>query len=126
MLQYSDPAGAASLATVWVTFGGTANNPATYNCALYYNRSTNILYLDNDNATSWLAGGLGTFRVLQNSLCSISMLGTSLSLSGNTLTLRLAVAFTSAYSGSVNIYMSATDVSASTTGWQLRGTWNVQ
>ena len=85
-----------------------------------------MLYLENDMATSWMGGALGSFRILQNSQCSVTLAGTSVSLNGNTLTLRLPISFTAAYSGSwVKTYMSATDVVGASTGWQVRGTWDI-
>ena len=105
LLQYSDSAGAASLATVWAVFSGSANNPAANTCAVYYNRSSNTLYLENDAANAASGAVLGTNTTLQNSQCSVSVAGTSVSLSGNVLSLNLAVTFASAYSGTKSIYL---------------------
>ena len=44
-----------------------------------------------------------------------------LPLSGNTLTLNLAMTFKPAYAGAKNIYLYAVDISGSNSGWQLRG-----
>ena len=46
---------------------------------------------------------------------------TSVVLSGNTLTLNLAMTFKAAYAGAKNIYMYAADVSGSNTGWHATG-----
>ena len=50
---------------------------------------------------------------------------TSVVLSGNNLTLNLAMTFQASYAGVQNIYMYAADVSGSNTGWIQRGTWTV-
>ena len=65
VLQYSDSAGALNLATVWAVFGGSANNPAANTCAVYYNRSSNTLYLENDAANAASGAVLGTNTTLQ-------------------------------------------------------------
>ena len=50
---------------------------------------------------------------------------TSASRNGNALTLNLPLTFQPAYAGAKNIYMYASDVSGSTSGWQQQGTWTV-
>ena len=51
--------------------------------------------------------------------------GTTVILSGNTLTLNLAMTFKPAYAGAKNIYMHAVDISGTNSGWQQLGTWTV-
>ena len=108
-LQYSDSAGAASLASVWVGFGTSASYPAPSACTVEYSPSTNALYLENDAATSATAAVLGSAGTLQNSQCSVNMTGTAVALSGTALVLHLAVTFNSSFSGSKGIYMWAAD-----------------
>jgi hypothetical protein len=60
----------------------------------------------------------------QNSQCGISASGSSVSIAGNTLTLTLAITFTSAFTGNQVIYMAARTAAANS-GWQALGTWNV-
>ena len=75
--------------------------------------------------TAWSAGTVGTGATLQNSQCSLNMATTSVTQSGNTLTLNLATTFESAFTGVQNVFMYAGDVSGSNTGWVQRGTWTV-
>jgi len=62
---------------------------------------------------------------VQNSQCSISGANSSVSGSGNTLTLTLAVTFSASFSGNKVAYLSAQDISSNNSGWQALGTWNV-
>jgi hypothetical protein len=55
----------------------------------------------------------------------VNLSASSVVLSGNSLTLNLAMAFTSAYGGAKNIYMYAQNASGANSGWQTRGTWTV-
>jgi len=61
---------------------------------------------------------------VENSQCSISAAGSSVAGSGNTLTLTLAISFTSGFAGNKVLYLAAQDAS-SISGWQVMGTWNV-
>jgi hypothetical protein len=124
-LQYSDTAGAASLATVWAQFSTAANNLAPNSCELYYSAANNILYLLNDTASSWNAGTLGGRRILQNSQCSVNTANSTVAMNGNTLILNVATTFSPSYSGAKNIYLWAADAAGANTGWQVRGSWNV-
>jgi hypothetical protein len=67
----------------------------------------------------------GAATTLQNSQCSVNVGASSLSSSGSTLTLNLAMTFEPAYAGAQNIYMYAADVSGANSGWQSLGTWMV-
>jgi hypothetical protein len=124
-LQYSDTGGAASLTQVWVYFNATLANPASNACMLYYNTATNQIYLLNDNVTVFQPATLGAASTLQNSQCSVNVAASTVTLSGNTLTLNLAMTFKPAYAGAKNIYMHAIDISGSNSGWQPLGTWTV-
>jgi len=123
-LQYSDSAGANNLASVWVAFSGTASNPAPSSCAVRYVPSIQGIYLEDDTVTSATGVLLGSARLLENSQCSVNPAASSVSLSGNNLTLNLAVTFSSSFIGNgQNIYLRAIDNGGADTGWQLRGAW---
>ncbi len=124
-LQYSDSAGATSLQSVWAYFNATLANPASNSCLLYYNVAANQINLIQNNGTAWYAATPGAATALQNSQCSLDVAATSVALSGNTLTLNLAMTFAPAYAGAKNIYMYAADTSGANSGWQLLGTWAV-
>jgi hypothetical protein len=124
-LQYSDNGGAANLRQVWIYFNGTLANPADNACMLYYDAVANQIYLLNDNATAWQAAVPGTAAVLENSQCSLTLGAAKATVSGNTLTLNLALTFQPGFAGTRNIYMYASDAAGFNSGWQLRGAWTV-
>ncbi len=121
-LQYSDPAGAGNLTTVGVILGGSANPAGA--CAVSYDRSRNALSLLTDSGqlpTTSLTPGSG---VQQNSQCSLSGAGSSVSLAGQLLTLNLSLTFLPAFNGAKNVYLQAANSSGST-AWQGKGSWIV-
>ncbi len=120
--QFSDGNGATDLSTVSVLFNATASTTAA--CSVTYNRSANALSLLTDSGsapTGTIAPGTGS---QQNSQCTLSGTGSSVSLSGSTLTLNLPIVFQSAFSGAKNIYMQSTNPSGAT-AWQQMGLWTV-
>ena len=120
--QFSDPLGAADLTTVGVMFGGSANPSAA--CAVSYDRVHNTLALLTDSGqlpTSSITPGSGS---QQNSQCSLSGAGSSVSISGPILTLNLALTFLPAFNGAKNIYMQAANPFGSTP-WQAMGAWSI-
>jgi hypothetical protein len=123
-LQYSDTGGTGSLSWVWAWFGASVGSGANA-CVAYYQPSTNQVNLLNDAGTAWSAGTVGTGATLQNSQCSLDMATTSVTQSGNTLTLNLGTTFEQAFAGTQNVFMYAGDVEGSNTGWVQRGTWTV-
>ena len=123
-LEYSDTAGAASLQYAYAWFNASLTSAAG-SCFVYYQSATNQLNLLNDAATAWLVATPGTAAAIQNSQCSLSMAATTVTRSGNTLTLTLATTFKPAYAGAKNVYQYATDVSGSNSGWQQLGAWIV-
>jgi len=64
--------------------------------------------------------GSGT---VSNSQCTINGAGSSVSGSGNNLTLTLELAFSSSFAGNKVIYLSAQDKASVNSGWQALGTW---
>jgi hypothetical protein len=124
-LQYSDNSGAANLQQVWVYFNGTLADPASNACMLYYDMTARQIYLLNDTATAWSGATPGTAAVLENSQCSLNVAAAQPTVSGNTLTWNLALAFQAGFGGNRNIYMYATDAPGSNSGWQVRGAWTV-
>jgi hypothetical protein len=121
-LEVSDPNGASDINGINVVFNpsstGTANT-----CYVSYNPATNSLQLKNDagTATTSITPGSGT---LSNSQCTITGGGTSVSRSGDTLTLHLKVTAVGTYtSKKLNIYMGAHDNGSAATGLINKGTW---
>ena len=122
-LQYSDSQGAANLQQAWVYFNATLANPASNACLLYYNAGTSQINLLNDNATAWLPATVGAATTLENSQCSLNVAATTVTLSGNTLTLNVPLTFQAAFAGAKNVYLHAVDEAGTNSGWQQLGAW---
>ena len=124
--QYSDNTGGTDLTQVWLWFNtGLTYGHGVGSCLLYLARPSNTLSLYSDVSESWLAPvTLGTSATLGNSLCSINVASSSVSLSGTGLVLSLPLTFTTQFSGQKNIYMYGTNGTINS-GWQTMGTWTV-
>jgi beta-propeller repeat-containing protein len=118
----SDPRGFEALTSVSVIIRPSTSTSSV--CSLYYGRAANTIYLLNDAGTAWLTPAvLGSATTIQNSRCTVYPANSTVSGSGNNLTLNLALSFKAVFAGAKNIYMEAFDGLDS--GWQLKGTWNV-
>jgi hypothetical protein len=90
--------------------------------------TTGYVYLVDDAGDGGYAAGspitLPSSSTLQNNQCTISATGSSVSASGNTLTLHLAITFNSAFAGNRVFYLSAQGKTANS-GWQSVGSVTV-
>ena len=68
---------------------------------------------------------LGTGSTIQNSQCILNPAASSVSGSGNTLTINLALTFQAGFTGAKNLYIDLTDRASGTTGLTQSGTWTV-
>jgi hypothetical protein len=121
-LQFSDTAGATDLTTVSMLVNAGVSTVNA--CSVNYNRAANTLMLLTDSGAApgtSIAPGSGS---QQNSQCMLNGAGSSVSISGNVLTLNLAITFQGAYGGSKTVYLQAANASTST-GWQQKGTWTI-
>jgi hypothetical protein len=119
---FTDPNGATDIASVQIDINATL--VVSNACYLYFVRSTNNFYLA-DNGGVWQGPlTLGSAGMLQNSQCSVNTGTSSVTISGNNLTLNLALTFTSAFAGSKNIYME-TENATLDSGWLKLGVWIV-
>ncbi|MDD5438758.1 MAG: NosD domain-containing protein [Candidatus Omnitrophica bacterium] len=96
-------------------------------CYVYYNRSSNLLYLMNDAGTSWQGGyAPGSANVMQNSSVTVDCAKTAVTGSGTVMTVKWCVAFTNAFSGKKYYsYMYAKDVLNGIASWKRVGSWTV-
>jgi hypothetical protein len=90
-----------------------------------YYPKTNLLYLRSDAGSALLSpalvpGGAGT---VSNSQCTLNGAGSSFSISGNNLTLNVAVTFSGSFSGSHKVYLYATGFSGQSSGFVQKGSW---
>ncbi len=86
----------------------------------------NSFYLMNDAGTTWLGPITGgSSATLQNSQCTLSGATSSVSGSGNSLTVNFGITFLTAFDGLKNTYTLVYG-SAGNSGWQQTGTWTAE
>jgi uncharacterized repeat protein (TIGR01451 family) len=93
--------------------------------AIAQNNGVNSLYLVSDSDTFLGPLDLPGTGALQNSVCTLSAAGSSLSGSGQTLTANFSLAFTSAFTGNKYITGQALDVTETLGTPITLGTWAV-
>jgi hypothetical protein len=124
VFQYYSQGGADWLSDVRMVVN-SALSPVNA-CYMEYLAATNTLYLFNDAYTG-LAGQLvmGAAGTISNGQCSINGSGSSVSASGNAVTLRAAMTFTPSFLGSKGIWGLAVDQGNLNSGWVQSGTWTI-
>jgi hypothetical protein len=119
---YSDPNGIGDLSAVRLLFSNTGT---VSSCYVFYTPSNNALFLADDagdrNGVAPLTPGSSASE--SNSQCTLSGSGSSVTSSGNTLTLTAAITFNGSYAGWKNVYLRAESVLGSTSGWVPKGQW---
>jgi len=125
---FSDSGGFASLTVLDILINSVLDGrKACYVAFVPGGASAGSVYLV-DNAGD--AGGpyagmtLPGSQSVSNGQCTISGAGSSVSSSGNSVTLTLAITFAAGFAGNQVFYLSAQDATGSS-GWQVQGTWNV-
>jgi hypothetical protein len=119
---YSDPNGAADIASAQIDISATLSVSGA--CYLYYPRGLNEIYLASDAGVWQGPLALGRTGTLENSQCTVNAGASSASMSGNTLTLNLALSFTAGFAGTKNVYMEVENATHDS-GWTQFGTWTV-
>ena len=116
----SDPRGASTVNALFLLINRTVS--AANGCYVEYFPSSNLLYLKN-NAGTGLSAGItpGSSAMVSNSQCSVLGTGSSYSVSGNSATLAVALAFNNSTYNRVYVY--ASDKAGTNTGWVQKGTW---
>jgi hypothetical protein len=127
---FTDTNGFADLAVVNVLTNGSLDGVgACYVAFAPTGATTGSLYLvDNAGDGGYASGSpitLPSSSTLQNSQCTISGTGSSVSGSGNTLILNLAITFSSTFTGNQVFYLAARNNSTGNSGWQAVGSVTV-
>ena len=92
----------------------------------YYNQNTNRLYLRNDANSSWGTGyAPGAANVIENSYVKLNCASTTISGSGNTLTVNWSITFKSTFTGTKNTYLYVRDDANAYQSWTQKGTWTI-
>ena len=120
----SDSNGATDLNQVWMWITPAFSSSSANTCLLYYDQKTNLLYLLNDAATTWMTMTPGATGTLQNSQCGIDLSATTIAPSANNLTVSLPISFKAALVGTQQIWMYAAG-GVGNSGWKQLGTWAV-
>jgi hypothetical protein len=120
--QFSHPGGSGMIAAAaLVIVGGDYQD-----CTLYYVFPSSTVQMFNDSDTVWSSPvRLGTGSTLQNSRCSVNTDGTSISVSGTTLTLIVPVTFRPVFAGTRTLSVQLTGTNGLYTGMQQLGSWTV-
>ena len=123
---YQDRSDAANLQTVWALINSAIDGRAA--CYVAYYRPGNRLYLypDNGDGTQATDIALTGNNTISNSQCSISAQGSLVETNGNTLTVKLPIAFKPAFAGFKGVWLAAQTMGAvETCDWQALGAWAV-
>ncbi|MFA6217599.1 MAG: SpvB/TcaC N-terminal domain-containing protein [Candidatus Omnitrophota bacterium] len=93
---------------------------------VYYNQNTNKLYLRNNSNSSWTGGyAPGSAKVIDNSYAKLDCSKTTVSGSGNTLTINWNVTFRTGSAGTKNLYLSVQDDAGASVSLVNKGTWTI-
>ena len=120
---FSDPNGYQSLSGVHLLVNSSVSGANA--CWMYYDAAGKVLWLASDNASSWSSAPAGSATTIQNSQCQITGSGVSVTGSGTNLTLNIPITFKSAFAGTRNVYMSATDTGGTASNYFQTATWIV-
>ena len=94
-------------------------------CLAYYYPRANTLYLLNNAGSAFLSPiTVGSANTLTNSQCTISGSSSSVSASGNNLTVNLSVTFAGGFAGAKTVKMHVEGFSGQS-AWVPMGTWTV-
>jgi glucose/arabinose dehydrogenase len=119
--RYSNSSGAANFMTAFALFSGMSGD----SCLVHYDRMSNMLGLLNDAGTQYLSGRPGGSGTLTTSRCTITLGSSSVALSGNTVTLNLAMTFAPAFAGAKTVYLYGANTAGANSGWRSLGAWTV-
>ena len=104
------------------------NYVAKGSCLVEYNRISHGMRLIDDAGTGWLGPISGvvirpTAGTLTNKQCTVNVAGSSASISGNTMTVRVPVTFKGAVTPVMGTFLQALDVTGAWTGMTQFGNW---
>jgi len=93
----------------------------------YYNQNGNRLYLKNNDNTKWLGSFTpGVNQIIENDYAKLDCSKTTVTGSGNTITIKWAVTFKESFAGKTyNTYLFAKDDTDAKTKWEEKGIWEV-
>ena len=116
--QFSDTGGGTALTLAALLVNTSASIASA--CYITYNPQLNLFSLYTDAGTSVLGTVTPGTGSAQNDQCILNGLGSSVVVSGNTLTVAYSVTFQPGFVGTKNSYLEAADT-FSNTGWVSKG-----
>lgn len=119
---YSDADGNADLRTTMVLVNTTTGGANALYAA--YSSFSNKVYLRKADNTDWMPGVLlGAATVLDNGFGRLDASRTTVTRSGNTLTVNWVLAYKSSATGTLWVHLQALDQKAAGSGWKSLGRW---
>lgn len=115
--RFSHTAGAAALTNMYVLL--SSNGVLDSACLVSYNTVANVFTLANNVASSGSTSVTPGSGSAQNAQCQLRGVGSSKTVSGNTVTLTLSLVLSSGFPGNNNVYLYAEDAQSST-GWVVK------
>ena len=119
----SDVNGYQDLQGIDILFNSSLSG--TKACWMFTGGYNSELWLADDTASGWGAVNPGSTAVVQNSQCRIAGTGITYAASGNVLTIKIDIQFSSTFAGTKTIFMRAVNKQNVDSGYLARGTWTV-
>jgi hypothetical protein len=121
---YSDSAGYQNIQNVQFLLNGSVSG--ANGCYVEWVASNNSFYLMNNAGTGWVGSvAAGSSATVQNSQCILNGATSTVSGSGNSLTVNFGITFLTPFDGLQNTYTLISG-SAGNSGWQQTGTWEAE
>jgi hypothetical protein len=123
-LTISDTSGAEAISTAYFLMNSALNG--SNGCFIEYNRGADTLRLADDAATAWLEPVTpGTTSSIGNTQCTLNAAGSSVTTSGNTIIVNVALTLSASFGGAHSVWLEADDAAGARTGLQILGAWTV-
>ena len=120
----SSPGGAGNV--LWMEMLINSGNVAAHGCFMAFWPGSSTVGLADDNGNTWpLTGVLGSATPLQNSQCRVNLASSSVVVSGNNVTVNVALTFLPGFTGAQQTWLQTGDNAGLMAQWQQMGTWTV-
>ena len=126
-ITYRDATAGANIQPSQILIGRALD--ASNACYIAFVNSTNDLYLVKDDGVNLLTPGItagAASGFTEKSQCRIESVGSSKSISGNTMTLTVKITFYPGFFGRKIIYGGTQTLGGGNSGWHAMGAWTVQ
>ncbi len=126
-LTYRDATAGTNLQPSQILIGRALD--ASNACYIAFVNSTNEIYLVKDNGVDLIVPGItagATSGFTEKSQCRVDAVGSSRSISGNTMTLTVKITFKAGFVGRKIIYGGTQTLGGANSGWHAMGAWVIQ